>query len=150
MQVGEVLRGEAQFFGISFLVGMGLVLVYDVFRIFRRVIKHGTVWIGIEDIFFWLLCTVVVFLLFYGENDGMMRMFSFVGILLGMGTYLALFSYFIVRFFVWLFGGILKQIQKIGRVLFRPFWKLFRKILLFLKKWLKKCCKAIKMSLSKW
>lgn len=149
MQIGEVIREEAVFFGISFLVGMGLVLVYDVFRILRRVIKHGVVWIGVEDICFWLLCTVAVFLLLYRENDGMIRLFAFVGILLGMGTYLAVFSRVILRFFVWLLGGILKGIQKIGRVLFGPIGKVIKKILLFLKKWLKKWYKAIKMSLSK-
>ena len=149
MQVGEVIRTEAMFFGISFLVGMGLVLVYDVFRILRRVIKHGTVLIGIEDICFWLLCTVSVFLLLYKENDGMIRLFAFVGILFGMGIYLAVFSRFILCFFVWLFSRILRGIQKIGRVLFGPLVKIGRKIFLILKKWLKKWYKAIKMSLSK-
>lgn len=149
MQIGEVIRGEAVFFGVAFLVGMGLVLVYDVFRILRRVIRHGTVLIGIEDLCFWLLCTIAVFLLLYQENDGMIRLFAFVGILLGMGIYLAVFSRFILRFFVWLFGGILKGLKKIGRVLFGPILKIGRKILLFLKKWLKKWYKAIKMSLCK-
>ena len=149
MQVGEVIRGEALFFGISFLLGMGLVLVYDVFRILRRVIKHGTLLIGIEDIFFWTLCTVTVFLLLYRENDGMIRLFAFVGILLGMGCYLALFSRIILRFFVWLFAGMLKGIKKIGRVIIGPLVKIVRKIILFFKKWLKKWYKAIKMSLSK-
>lgn len=149
MQIGEVIRSEAVFFGISFLVGMGLVLIYDVFRILRRVIKHGTVLIGIEDLCFWLLCTIAVFLLLYRENDGMMRMFAFVGILIGMAVYLAVFSRFILRFFVWLFAGILKGIKKVGRVLFGPLTKVVRKIFLFLKKWLKKWYKAIKIGLCK-
>lgn len=149
MQIGEVIREEAIFFCVSLLAGVGLVLVYDVFRILRRVIKHGIILIGIEDICFWILCTVTIFLLLYRENDGMLRFFAFIGILSGMGIYLALFSRFILRFFVWLFTGIWRGIKKTGHVVFGPFVKVLRKILLFLKKWLKKWYKAIKMGLCK-
>ena len=149
MQINEVIRGEAVFFGISILVGMGLVLFYDMFRILRRVIKHGTVWIGIEDLSFWILCTVAVFLLLYNENDGMIRFFAFVGILLGMGVYLTVFSRLVLRFFVWLLSIMLKGMKKTGRVLFGPILKIIKKLLLFLKKWLKKLYKAFKISLNK-
>lgn len=149
MEIGEAILEEAVFFGVSLLVGMGLVLVYDVFRILRRIVKHGTILIGVEDICFWILCTVTVFLLLYWENDGMLRLFAFVGILSGMGIYLAVFSRFVLRFFVWLLGGILKKIQKTGGVLLHPFAKTIKKILQFLKKWLKKCYKAIKIGLCK-
>ena len=149
MNINEVIQEEAVFFGISFLVGMGLVMFYDVFRILRRVIKHGTIWIGIEDLSFWLMCTVSVFLLLYRENDGMIRFFAFAGILFGMGVYLAVFSRFVVRFFVWILSGILKRVQKIVQVLFGPIRKIVKKILVFFKKWLKKLYKAIKISLNK-
>ena len=90
--MSEVIGNEAYFFGISIVVGVGLRLAYDVLRILRRVIKHGNFWIGIEDLLYWLLCTIVVFLLLYLENDGMLRLFAFVGILGGMGIYQLLFS----------------------------------------------------------
>ena len=149
MRVNEAIQGEAVFFFTSFFVGVGLVLFYDVFRILRRVIKHGTVWIGIEDISFWVLCTAAVFLLLYRENDGMMRLFAFVGILFGMGVYLAVLSKFVIRIFVWILSKLLKGVQKVGRVLFGPIWKIIKKIVLIVKKGLKKWCKAIKMSLYK-
>ena len=149
MQISEFIHVEAIFFEVSLLVGMGLVLVYDVFRILRRVIKHGTVLISIEDCCFWILCTVAVFLLLYRQNDGMVRLFAFIGILIGMWIYLAVFSRFIIRFFVWIFRKIGKIFGKTGRILFGPLIKVVRKIGLFLKKWLKKWYKAIKMSLCK-
>lgn len=52
---------EAVFLGISVLVGMGLFLLYDIFRIFRRIVPHGAIWIGVEDFCYWLLCTAAVF-----------------------------------------------------------------------------------------
>lgn len=40
---GDFHRGS--FLGISVLVGMGLFLLYDIFRIFRRIVPHGAIWI---------------------------------------------------------------------------------------------------------
>ena len=149
MQVSETIHREILFFGVSFLTGMGLVLVYDVFRILRRVIKHGNLWVGIEDCLFWCLCTVAVFLLLYRENDGMFRAFAFLALIFGMGVYYLLFSRLLLRIFVSLLGGIFGGVRKISRVLLGPFVKIVCKVMLFFKKWLKKLYKAIRMGLCK-
>ena len=70
MQISVGIYEEAMFFGISVVVGMALFLLYDFFRILRRIVKHSILWISIEDIIYWLICTVTVFLLLYHENDG--------------------------------------------------------------------------------
>lgn len=75
-RVSEGIFTEAVFLGISVLVGMGLFLLYDIFRIFRRIVPHGAIWIGVEDFCYWLLCTAAVFLMLYQENDGMIRGFA--------------------------------------------------------------------------
>ena len=97
MQISAAIGAEAMFFVASVLEGVGLVLVYDIFRIIRRVMKHGNIWISMEDIVYWLFCTISVFLLLYRENDGLMRAFSFLGILLGSVTYYFLFSRFVIK-----------------------------------------------------
>lgn len=134
MQISAAIGAEAMFFVASVLEGVGLVLVYDIFRIIRRVMKHGNIWISMEDIVYWLFCTISVFLLLYRENDGLMRAFSFLGILLGSVTYYSLFSRFVI---------------KIGVLVLTPFSKIGKKILLFFKKVLKKVYKTIKMGLCK-
>ena len=45
-RVSEGIFTEAVFLGISVLVGMGLFLLYDIFRIFRRIVPHGAIWSG--------------------------------------------------------------------------------------------------------
>ena len=97
MVISEGIGNEAVFFSISVLCGMGLVFIYDCFRIFRRIIPHGNIWIGIEDVCYWFFSTIVVFLLLYQKNDGMMRAFSFLGISLGGGLYVLLFSRFVIK-----------------------------------------------------
>ena len=138
MQVSETIGNEAVFFLLSVFCGMGLVLVYDIFRIFRRIVTHGNAWVGIEDVLYWIFCTVAVFLLLYQKNDGMMRAFAFVGILFGGAIYHFIFSSFVVKLSV-----------RILKTILRPFVKIGKKILLFLWKQLKKIYKAIKMGLCK-
>ena len=123
MQVSEAIGNEATFFLMSVLCGMGLVLVYDLFRIFRRLVPHGNIWIGIEDVCYWLFCTVVVFLLLYQRNDGMMRAFCFIGIAIGGVSYAFLLSRFVVKICVKILGTMLKFLGKILGVIGKPFVK---------------------------
>lgn len=149
MQVSETIGNEAIFFLVSVLCGMGLVFLYDLFRIFRRIISHGNIWIGMEDACYWIFCTVAVFLLLYQRNDGAMRGFSFIGIGLGGAIYAFLFSRFVVKIFVLVLGTIFRFLGKILGFLGRPFLKTGRKILGFVGKQLKKLYKTIKMGLCK-
>lgn len=149
MQVSEAIGNEALFFFVSVLCGMGLIFTYDLFRIFRRLVAHGNIWIGIEDVCYWVFCTVAVFLLLYQRNDGMMRAFCFLGIGLGAVIYAFLLSRFVVKISVRILGSIVQFLGKILGVIGRPVAKSGRKILNFLGKQLKKLYKAIKMGLCK-
>lgn len=149
MQVSEAIGNEAVFFCVSMLCGMGLVLTYDFFRIFRRLIPHGNIWIGVEDVCYWFFCTVVVFLLLYQRNDGMIRAFCFLGIALGGAIYAFLLSRFVLKICVKTLGTILKFLGKILGALGKPFAKTGKKILTFIGKQLKKLYKAIKIGLCK-
>ena len=145
MQVSEAIGNEAIFFLVSVLCGMGLVLTYDFFRIIRRLIPHGNIWIGIEDVCYWIFGTVVVFLLLYQKNDGMLRAFCFLGIALGGIIYAFLFSRFVVKIFVWVLGAIGKPFVKLGKKIIT----FIKKIIAFIRKRLKKLYKAIKIGLCK-
>ena len=149
MQVNEIIGNEASFFAISTLCGMGLVLVYDILRIFRRIVIHGNLWVGIEDICYWCFCTIVVFLLLYQKNAGMLRAFAFFGILVGGAIYSFLFSKFVVKICVKILETVLKFSGKVLGTVLSPFARIGKKILLFVAKWLKKLYKTIRMGLCK-
>lgn len=149
MQISVGIYEEAMFFGISVVVGMALFLLYDFFRILRRIVKHSILWISIEDIIYWLICTVTVFLLLYHENDGRIRGYALGGILIGMGIYYLLLSRFFVKINVFIIKKILGIIKKILSVIFGPFIKYGRKILVFIRKQLKKLWKTVKICLCK-
>jgi len=57
----------------SFLLGIILMLSYDFLRLFRLLIPHGELWIGIEDFLYWMYCAVMTITLLFAENDGILR-----------------------------------------------------------------------------
>lgn len=136
--------------------GALLFFVYDLLRIMRRLIPHGTLWVAVEDVLFWLGSAVVIFVMLYQQADGSLRGFSIGGVVIGMLLYAFVLSPFIVK-------GSVFLLEKILYVLFRPLVWLFRlflrpfrifgrkgsKALRFLKKRLKKLWKTVKICLSK-
>ncbi len=143
--VSNTIAGEGSLLFLSFLFGIALMLLYDVLRVFRRMIKHGTIFMAVEDVFYWALCAVGIFAMLYQENDGLLRWFVIVGVAVGMLLENSLISPFVVRVFVRIFGTLQKIIGKILRVLTRP----LKKVFIFFRKQLKKVKKAIKIGLSK-
>lgn len=149
MTVSVAIGQEAGFLGVSILLGMGLFFLYDILRIFRRIVPHGNIWIGVEDFIYWLICTGAVFVMLYQENDGMVRGFALGGVIVGMLLYFAIFSRYVIRINVLVLRSILKVGKKIIVFLFGPFYKLARKILVFIRKQLKKFFRAVKIGLCK-
>ena len=89
----------------SVCVGAGIAFVYDCLRIFRRVIVHGSFWISMEDLFYWIFVSAVVFTLLYYENNGAFRWFAILGAAAGMAVYRWIWGRFWVeymsRFWLW-------------------------------------------------
>lgn len=149
MNISEAIGQEAAFLGTSIGLGAILFLLYDGLRIFRRIMPHGTLAVGLEDFFYWLICTAAVFVLIYRENDGMARGFAFGGLLIGMALYYLTLSRFIVKINVFVLSGIGSILAKVFGTLLGPFQKAGKKLRGFLLKRLKKVWRAVKMSLRK-
>ncbi|MDY5775811.1 MAG: spore cortex biosynthesis protein YabQ [Lachnospiraceae bacterium] len=125
--VSDGIHQELVFLLISFALGEGLVMLYDVFRIFRKVVPHGVIWISVEDVLYWIVAALLIFGMIFQENDGLIRGFAIGGILLGM----LFFNHFVSPFLIRSISGILKKILEI------------------LKKGLKKVREAVKIGLCK-
>ena len=161
--ISQEIPQQARLFLMAVVTGSGMLLVYDLFRIFRRVVKHETVGIAIEDMFFWIGCAFWLFRLMYRENDGSIRGFVMLGAFVGMLLYNILLSKWIVRGGTFVLRFVVKTIVKIGKILFAPFGFLGRRVGLgagFLghlcrkrgrrvKKQLKKIWRAVKMGICK-
>ena len=89
------IRYEAWLLLLSLLVGGWLMLVYDLFRVLRLMIKHSSFVRGIEDFLFWIFAGIVTFMLLYEQNDGGLRLYAIVGVLVGMVLYDRIVSRFL-------------------------------------------------------
>ncbi len=68
-------------------LGVKLAFIYDGIRIFRLLIFHKSILISIEDLFFWIYATIIIFELQLEQSEGVLRGFSILGMLLGMYLY---------------------------------------------------------------
>ncbi|MEY8354311.1 spore cortex biosynthesis protein YabQ [Lachnospiraceae bacterium 54-53] len=88
----------------SFLTGAGLMMTYDLLRISRIFIPHSSVFIGIEDMIYWIYAALITFSLLYAQNDGGLRGYVIAGVFAGMFLYDRLVSRFFIK--------LLKKFQK--------------------------------------
>lgn len=132
--LSESIYQEVRFLIYSFALGIIITFVYDNIRVFRRVIRHNTFFVSIEDLFFWIGVSLSVFLLQHWENKGIFRWFSVVGAFLGMIIYKMLLSRFYVKEMTFLFQKILKGLYIVFSFIFTPIYFIEKKVGSFLKK----------------
>jgi len=119
---------EVSTFFYSILCGILTGLIYDFFRIKRKTIKTGALFVYIEDLVYWIIVAGVVFALIFYSNDGEIRGYIFIGIIIGAIFYALLFSKIIVNISVKLLNWLGRAIKFIFFVISYPF-KIIIKIL---------------------
>lgn len=72
----------------SVAVGVGIGLVYDVFRILRRCLKADAIF----DVMFWLCCLAALFTLGMDIGEGSLHIFMLTFAVLGFAAYMLLLS----------------------------------------------------------
>ena len=94
--------------------GMVLSVVYDVIRIFRRVIIHHKVPVLVaEDILFWMASGFVIFHVTFMVNNGIIRSFSIVGFIIGSAMYQYTVSYYLVKYISRIIIFVIKPLKKL-------------------------------------
>ena len=117
-----VIRHEVEFFKICVFYGFIFAFYYDVFRILRRLILHNGYVVAIEDVVYGIFIGIRIFLLNYENNNGVVRIFMFIGLIIGGIVYHKIFSTTLVKVFS---GGIAYFVDKICKMLiiFQKFTK---------------------------
>lgn len=111
---------EVQFFLTSIIWGIILLIIYDVLRIFRRVIAHKWFFVAVEDVLFWVMSAFLIFRMMYQQNNGIIRGFSILGMTLGMVVYNQSLSEYAVRWISKVFLFIAMVIKKVVAFLTKP------------------------------
>lgn len=122
------------------VIALGAVcgLLYDILRIFRRIKARGYIATGIEDLLYWVVSAVIMFIFIYKENGGIIRAYIIVGMAAGMFLYEMVLGRYMVKYLTKLFKKIFAFLDKI-------FGKFFKKLSFLLKK----CFKPFKIFIIK-
>ena len=92
------LQYETKLFLLSFLIGALFGAVYDFFRIVRIIKRHHKIVIFIEDFLFVLFCGFWYFVFSTDLARGQIRLFTFIGMIIGFIVYLMTVGSITVRF----------------------------------------------------
>lgn len=143
--MSEVIQNETFFFLTSVATGVLLVFAYDLLRIWRRIMRHGTFLTGLEDFLYWSACSLVIFGMIYEKNNGAIRGFAIAGIILGVLLYHDSVSPYIVKGVSCALKFILRGISKFFAIICTPFRLVKKSLKKFMGKTLKSAKKAVKM-----
>jgi hypothetical protein len=150
--MSDMIRLEVNFFMVSLVWGIILMIIYDGLRIFRRLVKHSVCAVSLEDILYWMVSAVLIFKMMYQQNSGIIRGFSIMAMGIGMALYHYTVSNIIVDWIVKLisliFGPLLWMIHKIGHII-RTIFLNVKKIIKIIIKRLKISFKTVKIALTK-
>lgn len=118
-------QNQAYLFLVFSLTGVIIGVLFDFFRILRRSIKTPNVITYIEDILFWILTGLLVLYNIWYFNNGEIRIYMFLGIILGILIYMSTLSNIIIK----IFSKILQTIIKVLELPFKTIIAIFRKII---------------------
>lgn len=96
--MGTLVAWELQYMAVVVTTGIILAVLYDCIRIFRRLIFHGVFWMSVEDILFWMLASLVTFMVCFVEDAGNIRWFAVCGEILGACMYNCTVGPFFVKY----------------------------------------------------
>ena len=113
--MAEFLYIELKKIGMSALLGVGLAVAYDFFRILRVAFKHNTIALSTEDMLFFICITFPVFGFLLEINNGVFRAYLVLGVIFGF----MLYRETIGRLLLWIIGNIIRKIRKIAMFLLK-------------------------------
>lgn len=128
------------------ITGIVIGILFDIFRITRRSFKTPDFITYVEDILFWILTGIILLFTIFTFNNGEIRLYIFVSLVLGLILYMITLS----KHFVKINVILLKFIKKIlyipihmiinftNRCILQPFSFIFQKAKENMSKWIKK------------
>ena len=130
-----MITNQMQLFFIFIINGIIIGLLFDFFRISRKVIRTSDFVTYIEDILFWILTGFSVLYSIFFFNNGELRLYMFLGILLGAIFYMLLISKYVVKINIKIIEIIKKCINIILipiKLILKPLRHIFIKPVTFL------------------
>lgn len=113
--MNAVTVNQAYIFFIFMLNGIIIGIIFDIFRILRRSFKTSNLITYIEDMIFWTISALLVMYSLFIFNNGELRGYIFIGLLLGVAVYILFFSKTVIKVSV----SIILFVKKVFLAIFR-------------------------------
>ena len=110
----------------TFYGGVVIGFMYDIYRIYRNMIKLNKIIAIIQDVLFWISISIVAISVLLYSSDGKLRGYSLIGFILGALLYNLLLSRIIVKTITKFLNTVKKIIYNVYlrmREIFRSIYK---------------------------
>lgn len=121
-----MVTNQINLFLLFILNGLLIGLFFDFFRILRKSFKTNDFITYIEDMIFWIVTGLSILYFIFVFNNGEIRFYMFLGIILGVTIYMFLFSSYIIKINVTIINFLKSIIEKIVSILLIPLKLLFK------------------------
>lgn len=102
-------------------LGVILCIIYDIFRSYRKVKVPSVISVFVQDVLFFVISSILTFLLLLATTYGQVRGYAFIGITLGFALCRISVSIILFKALVWLFNKIAVIIRAINTIFLRCF-----------------------------
>lgn len=96
-----ILTVEAQLMSIiiSIFAGLMIGLLFDLYRTINYFAKPSKAFLHFMDLLFWVLTGCTVFFMLLKADYAELRVYTFIGIIMGLFIYFKLFTEYVLRFY---------------------------------------------------
>ena len=85
--MSELVTTEFALFLYAAYFGAEIAFIYDLIRIFRKVVGHNRLAMAFEDFLYWLWTGIKAFLMLYEYHNGSLRFYTILGVCIGIFVY---------------------------------------------------------------
>ena len=122
-------QNQAYLFLVFSTTGVIIGVLFDIFRILRRTIKTSNIITYMEDVLFWILTGLLILYNIWYFNNGEIRIYMFLGIIIGVLIYMSTLSNILIKIFSKILQKIIKVIELPIKTIFVFFRKIFTRII---------------------
>lgn len=117
---------QVYIFLYAILGGAIVAFLYDVLRIKRRAIRTGVIMVSLEDILYWFVAAIFLFITVYNSNSGEMRGYILIGNVIGVILYESIFSRIIIASSVRVINFTKRILIFVLKIMSYPFRLIFK------------------------
>ena len=127
--MNQIVSNQSILFLTSVQIGVLMGVLFDLIRIFRKLLKHPNFLVQIEDMLYWVVCGFMGFYMLYVCNYAEIRPYIFIGIILGAVFYFLTFSIIFMKIATLMINYIKALVKKIIKCIISPLKALLKALM---------------------